>query len=262
MPAVCSRGVSHSARDLMIASPQRRLLAVAVDIAVVLVWVAGAGLVAVLAYRYVPWARRRLRALGLPPASGRFTADDRAQFDRLFRVPWQVLIVNAVLCRNKRGPGDQLTGIQRVDRRTGGPVTVRGALVRFVARQVMVRLIARRYQPQQRRVVERLKGFTPALREIQQAHRGDKAAQRGALMAFYREHDLNPLSACVRPPAIFIPLLSALSSPRNQTLYDWLSDTVVVRVDDGKAARHHAEEQPSASRANDGAQVPTACSDT
>lgn len=48
-------------------------------------------------------------------------------------------------------------------------------------------------------------------------------------MSRYREHAVTPMSSCVWPlTGVLLPLVPALWSPRRQTLYDWLSGTLVV----------------------------------
>jgi hypothetical protein len=217
----------------MIASPRRRLLAVVVDRAAGFVALGGVIVIAVTISRRVPWIQRKLLAVGLRAPTPRSLAAQRQRWRRVFWPLWPVFIANAVLGRNRRGPGARIAGIRRVDGRTGGPVTGRSALIRFAVGRAVPRLIASLYRPQQRRAVERMRAVASAEREIARQHRDAEERQQEALTAFYREYGGTPMSSRVWPfigiliPQM-IPLVPTLWSPRRQTVYDWLSGTVVV----------------------------------
>ncbi len=101
-----------------------RLFAATVDAVIFLPVVFGAGGYAV----HVVTSRRR--------RAGR-SADDGDEFQRWLSTPqlaWGFRVfglVSEVAMRNSRSPGARIVGIRRADARTGGPVTVRSALIRY-----------------------------------------------------------------------------------------------------------------------------------
>ncbi len=134
----------------------------------------------------------------------------------------------AVLLRNVRTPGQRLVGIQKVDARTGGPVSLRSAIAR--------QLIDIGYQR-----VERL-AFGRSLRERSaETHRH---LQEIRAASFEHPHaDENELERAARRDAVscapslakaialsLVMPLSARLSPRGQTLGDRLSGVIVVHA--------------------------------
>jgi membrane protein insertase Oxa1/YidC/SpoIIIJ len=81
-----------------------------------------------------------------------------------------------------------------------------------------------------KRYAERMQALQPELKELQRAHRDDKAAQQEALMRFYREHNVNPLSSCLPTLVISViaPWVPALLSPWRQNLPDRLAGIIWV----------------------------------
>jgi YidC/Oxa1 family membrane protein insertase len=67
----------------------------------------------------------------------------------------------------------------------------------------------------------------PEMKRIQEMHKGDRQAQNEAMMAFYKEHKINPLSGC-------LPML--LQFPVLLVMFRVLRGLVHVTVGDGKTA--------------------------
>ncbi len=62
-----------------------------------------------------------------------------------------------------------------------------------------------------------LQELQPKMDEVKQKHKDDKQAQMAALMELYKEHKVNPLSACL-PLLIQLPVLIALFQVLNDQL--------------------------------------------
>jgi uncharacterized RDD family membrane protein YckC len=138
--------------------------------------------------------------------------------------------------RNRRSLGARAMRIRGADALTGGPVTIRSALIRNWAQRATsagLRPLAKRAS---KRSTERMQALQPQLKELQRAHADDKAAQQQALMRFYQEHKINPFRSCA-PTLLTVvaPSLAVLFSPRRQSLPDRLAGIVWVKADPGKA---------------------------
>jgi hypothetical protein len=120
--------------------------------------------------------------------------------ERLRRWRWGILVVTlplAVRGRNWRGPGYKILGLRAADARTGGPVTLRSAIIRW--------------------------GVATAFGQLSQQgarawRRRDPAVKR------------SQASLVVLIPAVAIRV-PALWSPVNQTLHERLAGTVVLIAD-------------------------------
>ena len=136
----------------------------------------------------------------------------------------------AVGLRDWRTPGMRVMGIRRVDARTGGPVTVRSALTRYLAEQtrglVVGGFVARRFR-QAREPVEALQAD---IRAAERAHPDDPAARVRATMDVYDSAGVTPWAGCL--PST-IPLVSevlfTLLTPRRQSPNDWVAGIVVIK---------------------------------
>jgi hypothetical protein len=218
-----------------IASIGRRVMARVLDAAaflipLLLVGVAGAGL-----YHLY----RRRRATG-DEASDPFDAPElplvrsvgESTASRLGFVA--ALLPVEVAIRNWRTPGDRAMGLRRVDARTGGPVSVRSALIR-VAVHAASRELSRRFQsPLQQRSLERTRGLKAELKEAREIRAGDREAQKRAMAEVLNRSRVRPSASCGR--ALLsgtlgsVPLyLPALWSARNQTLPERIAGIVTVR---------------------------------
>ena len=207
------------AKRLKVASLPRRLAAGAIDAVAVLLpvlAVSGAG-----AWLYISYERRRGRM-----------QDDMPSFrlDRRWGVAIAVVAVPfEVRARNWRGPGYRALGLRRVDAHTGGPVSVRGALIHLAvtnAWSTSTRLLLR---PADKRDGQRRNAMDAEVKAARHAHAGDPDAVQQAVTEVYRRHRLNPMRSCLPAVASSVLLrLPALWSPLNQTLPERLAGTVVV----------------------------------
>lgn len=131
-----------------------------------------------------------------------------------------------VAYRNQRSLGARLLGIRRVDATTGGPISVRSAVVHRLVTDLAWRVM----QIPSRRSQLQLREIAPILREIQQRHAGNPEASAREIAEVYRTHDVNPFGSCwltfVGPLLMQLP---AFFSRNRQTLPDRLAGIVVVR---------------------------------
>jgi hypothetical protein len=85
--------------------------------------------------------------------------------------------------RNWRTPGDRLLGIHRVDAVTGGPISVRSAVVRRLVTDLCPRLIGDISHSSTHRNAEALKSLAPILDDIRKQHTDDQEAMHRAITA-------------------------------------------------------------------------------
>lgn len=142
---------------------------------------------------------------------------------------WAVRLAS-LPARNRRGPGKALVGIRTVDARTGGPVTLRSAVISQVVELARERLVGRVRAPTMRRHERRQAEARRRVQEVQAAHAGDPETIQAATLQAYRDTKVN----CLAPLATGLPVslvmpLTALLSPRRQTVADQLAGIVVVR---------------------------------
>lgn len=64
---------------------------------------------------------------------------------------------------------------------------------------------------------KKMNDLQPKLNEMREKHKDDKEAQAKAMMALYKEHQINPLSSCL-PLLVQLPLLIALYQVFNKAL--------------------------------------------
>lgn len=142
---------------------------------------------------------------------------------------WAVGAVLQVQGRNWRSPGYRVVGLRRVEARTGGPVSLRSGLINVLVATAWsrsTRVLLRRVETRQK---QRLAAVDAEIKAAQDAHRDDPEAARRAITEIYKRHRLNPLRSCL--PAIASTLvlqLPAFWSPRNQTVPERLTGTVVI----------------------------------
>ena len=222
--------------DPGVASVRRRALAGVVD---VLILIAGVGGLLV--------SRRRLKARRHKPhgarsaspgpatdsrrrgQAARFVQSTRGQL--VLRLGSLVLV--GVPLRNWRSPGARIAGIQLVDARTGGLVTVRSVVVRDLAGAAFGFLVRRLTAPLQARsqaAQNRLRALGPQMAALERWHADDRAAQQQAFNEFYKANGVNPLGSTVWliPDVLAMPLTALLSRHR-QTIAQRLSGTLVIR---------------------------------
>ncbi len=170
---------------------------------------------------------------------------DRAQRPMRFSPQTQLLISVPALAleldgRNRRGVGARVMGIRRVDVRTGGPITLRAALIRHVVSDGHGLATSWILRPMTRRMKSGMEELRPALRELQRAHAGEPEALQEATMKFYRDHKVNPFASCLWPmlSGVFVRMLPAFLSPLRQSLPDRVAGIVAV-LDDSTPDRRH-----------------------
>lgn len=210
-----------------LASPWRRLAAAVLD---ALVFV----LLAALAF--LGWWKLG-RPFGRKSADPRQPDEDEVNADQPAaptlarrRVIASVSTATEIGWRNWRTPGDRLLGIHRVDAVTGGPISVRSAVVRRLVNDLCPRLISDISRSSTRWNAEALKSLAPVLDDIRKQHTDDQEAMHRAMTAAYRERKFNPLRGCLWPLAGSVAALSpALWSRRRQTLPQRAAGIIVIR---------------------------------
>lgn len=212
---------------MRIASWRRRLLASLVDLIVSVF--AGVALVA----GGVAWAFVRARAQ---------SADKTVDADAIERAsPWRLSVRQqailwaasmglGVLGRNWRSPGFRLLRLQRVDVRTGGPVTVRTALIVHTCDWAWGAMSRRLIRDPLRRQRERSREHSEALTEIRRKHAGDPQQRQLAVASFLEQHASISLSTCLWPllPEVLWRVVPALWVRQGRTIRDRVTGTAVV----------------------------------
>ena len=221
---------------LPVAPVWRRLAVGLINLTVAIVALAGASFGGYKLRRFLgpalgPLTRRleaRGQALDFESSKGSFSLRTRMLIEVVgltLEVDW----------RNRRSLGSRAMRIRRADALTGGPVTLRSALIRHWAQQATsagLRPLAKRAS---KRSTERMQALQPQLKELQRAHADDEAVQQHALTSFYREHKVNPLRSCAPTLlTLLAPSLAVLFSPRRQSLPDRVAGIVWVQEDLGK----------------------------
>jgi hypothetical protein len=133
--------------------------------------------------------------------------------------------------RNRRSPGFRVVGLRRVDARTGGPISVRSALVGVLFVQARQAAAKPLFRSRARREQERTAEMAPKLKKIERDYALDDEARQQALMEFYNANEANPWNGCAWLIAgqILSQLLIAVAIRDRRTLYDRLTRTIVVR---------------------------------
>jgi uncharacterized RDD family membrane protein YckC len=153
--------------------------------------------------------------------------------DRRVRGGLQMLsLVLAIVGRNGRGPGARLVGIRRVDERTGGPVTVRSAFVRYGIVTAGQRLRMVILKPLQERADLRRRALEPQLRKLREKYAADPEAMGKEMVGLYEGSCAPSLSTML--VTVLAGGVPTLLSPRNQSIADTLAGTIVVDERDAK----------------------------
>jgi hypothetical protein len=214
---------------LVVAPLRRRGAVVVLDLPYIIV----AGFIAYLGYKL----RRRLVWLLEPIKLKLKHWVDWEVASKTGRLPVRVRmtflvfsLTGAIDRRNRQGCSARAVGIRRVDVRTGGPVTVRSALIHHLAGEALRRtskLVGERLTKSSE---ARRKELEPEIARLQREHADDSAAQQRALMAFYREHNVNPLTPLILRAGATITFLYLPSflTPLRQSLPDLLAGIVTV----------------------------------
>jgi hypothetical protein len=130
----------------------------------------------------------------------------------------------------------RVAGIQMVDARSGGPVSIRSAVIGAAVDAAWRRLISRLTGPLKAHAEDarrRREALEPQLKELLAPHAGDHAAQMRIREEFYNAHGIRSIdeSDCLWGvmAGLLMPL-TALVSPRRQTLRHRLAGTLVIRI--------------------------------
>jgi hypothetical protein len=143
--------------------------------------------------------------------------------------------------RNRRGIGARVMGIRRVDVRTGGPITLRVALIRHVVSHGCGVATGWILGPITKRSISRMEEIQPALPESQRVHADDPEALQEATSKLYRDLNVNPSASCLWPPmlaVVFVRMLPVFLSPLRQSLPDRVAGIVAV-LDHSTPDQHH-----------------------
>jgi hypothetical protein len=137
----------------------------------------------------------------------------------------------AIANRNWRSPGFRVVGLRRVDARTGGPISLRSALIGVLfdqARQAATRPL---FRSRAHRGRARMAELAPTVKEIEHRYAGDREARQRAVKEFYKVNDVKPFAGCgwqVAGPILSQVVLAATAIRDGQTVYDRLTGTIVV----------------------------------
>jgi uncharacterized RDD family membrane protein YckC len=213
-------------RGLLVAPIRRRLLASLIDVTLALL----AGILAIGAYTGVAAMLGRKEAPGVRSLSKmmpKITGSKRASI-----ALHVCMFVLSVLLTGRRGPGSRAVRIRLVDARTGGPVSLRQAILRVGAQrgwQLLVRGLTARLGNAERLEQPDLRSEIEALRR---EHGDDSDAFQQAMMEMYRNNRVRPYTACL-PALIRLPLGLAIEAPAlwtslHQGLPDKLAGTIVI----------------------------------
>jgi membrane protein insertase Oxa1/YidC/SpoIIIJ len=114
--------------------------------------------------------------------------------------------------------------------RTGGPISVRSALIDQVFDLAWRALTRPLFRSRAERELEPFRALEPQMKEIRRKYPGDRDARQRAMMQFYHANHLNPLAALGWNllPDMLSPVLLTLWSRRGQSLPDRLTGTVLV----------------------------------
>jgi hypothetical protein len=146
--------------------------------------------------------------------------------------------------RNPRWPGARFARLRRVDRRTGGPLSVRNVLVRNATSQVQQTLTEPLYDRFKSPAAEKnaaREALKPELIELAREHAEDPREYLKAAAALYHAEGVIELRTCLWPILVFTgtTLLPIWLTPRRQSLPD-LAAGIVIVVDDRPATRRGA----------------------
>jgi hypothetical protein len=215
--------MSRAGHDLAIASPGRRIAAAAIDGGLI---VGAVGAVTGGAIAVAVWRAKQ-------PATASEHLDRLSEhMSALGKSPWSHLLkatsgLVTLAMPNTRGPGMRVMHIRRADARTGGPVTLRSAIIRQLVGLALGRLGVRVWRPAFERYQERSKTLAAEHQEFRRRHPDDPEADA----AFFSSHSNTGVASCCG--AMLVPIaiqyVTALLSPRRQNISDWVAGIVVIR---------------------------------
>jgi uncharacterized RDD family membrane protein YckC len=135
--------------------------------------------------------------------------------------------VAGVGLRNARSPGMKAMHLRRVDVRSGGPVSLRSAIIQQLVGFAWGRLARQVWRPAFERYQVRTAALAAEQREFHRRHPDDPHADTASPAT---RPSTGMASCCGRmllPGAVQV--LTTLLSPRRQNLADWVAGIVVVR---------------------------------
>ena len=210
-------------RDPRAAGLPRRALAGVIDLALgSTALLAALAEWALVAHRRLPFGERFDAAQA---RLGACIADRRVM--RAFTVTDPVV---TVLGRRVRGPGSRVTRIRRVDARTGGPESVRSAVIRALAQLALQQAMQRLNAPARERLAARDAERERVVAQLRATLADDPEALKRAIGAIGLARGRGCLIAMARGQALgWVPRLTALLSPRRRTAIDRLAGVAVIR---------------------------------
>ncbi len=138
--------------------------------------------------------------------------------------------VGSVLLSRTRSPGERAVGIRRVDSRAGGPEPLRNAVIRAGLSTAAGQAIRWVNGPHRERGQARYAELERRRQELRERFADDPEARERTMAELGRAYGRDCLTAMVQPVALLaLPPLTALLSPRHQTLAERLAGVVVVR---------------------------------
>ena len=148
-------------------------------------------------------------------------------------------MATAMLARQGRTLGHRLAGIRVVDAASGNRLGLKRASLRWAVGALPFVLAGTVPDwPGTRERMKALADLQPRIEELRVEHRDDPAALNQAVMAVYRENDLDPLAGCTGSlPGPLVQLLlsgwvvyrGVFRPPLHQGLHDRIANAVVVR---------------------------------
>jgi hypothetical protein len=197
----------------------RRLFAGTVDTAA---WTALAGLAAAIAMVRLPPGERLERIYERTQA---IFGDPRTIRGLKVGTP----VVN-LLTHGLRSPGQRAAGIRRIDARTGGRESPRSALIRIGLGAVLSLALHRLNRPGRERMEHRRADMDARLTEVRAQFGDDPEALERATTEIERDGGRGCASAMIQALALgWAQPLSALLSPRRQTVIERIAGVAVVR---------------------------------
>jgi uncharacterized RDD family membrane protein YckC len=137
---------------------------------------------------------------------------------------------SALQTRNRRSIGSRVMGLRHVQLQTGGPISVRSAVIQSLASRALREMRRVLVQPMVVKGGKRVRDLKPQVLDLQRQHAGDKAALEQAMVKLYREQGFNPLTPMAWSilPIFASEIIPVLVTPRRQTIPDLAAGVVVV----------------------------------
>jgi hypothetical protein len=215
--------MSASGHDLAIASLGERFVAASID----------GGLIVGAVGAVIGGAIGASALIAKEPATASERFEQLAErMPALDERPWPQLVKTTsgladVALRNTRSPGMRVMRIRRADARTGGPVTLRSAIIRQLVGLALGRLGVRVWRPAFERYQERSKALAAEFQEVRRQHPDDPEAES----AFFSSHANTGMASCCGAMVVSIAVqyVTTMLSPHRQNVSDWVAGIVVIR---------------------------------